>query len=145
VVAIPSGDGAAEELFEDLRAHAKSFQPVFVFVLNHVNSLVKWTYKNLKLSTRNTTALFDVDGAYPLFSVVHNQRLYLADVVGKVVVVAPHCQAIDLLPVGCLVVGEKAYNCSVVSKLNDGVGVVRGHAVVGEQGVHALTPEGPPC
>ena len=32
-------------------------------------------------------------------------------------------------------VGDQAYHCCVVSKLNDGVGVVFGHAVVGEQGV----------
>ena len=48
---------------------------------------------------------------------------------------APHCQVSDLLPISCLiVVGDQAY-CCVVSRLNDGVGVKLGHAVVGEQGV----------
>jgi hypothetical protein len=37
---------------------------------------------------------------------------------------------------GCLIiVGNQAYHCCVVSKLNDGVEVVLGNAVVGEQGV----------
>jgi hypothetical protein len=52
--------------------------------------------------------------------------------------------------ISCLIiVGDQAYHCLVISKLNDGVGVVRGHTVVGKQGVqegtkHA-TPRGPPC
>ena len=46
----------------------------------------------------------------------------------------------DLLPIGCLiVVGNQTYHCCVVSKLNVGVGVVFGHAVVGEQGVQEGT------
>jgi hypothetical protein len=32
-----------------------------------------------------------------------------------------------------------AYHCCVISKLNDGVGVVLGHTVVGEQGVQEGT------
>jgi hypothetical protein len=52
------------------------------------------------------------------------------------VVLAPHCQVSDLLPIDCLiVVGDQAYHCCVIRKLNDGVGVVIGLAVVGEQGV----------
>jgi hypothetical protein len=33
------------------------------------------------------------------------------------------------------VVGDQAYHCCVIGKLNDGVGVVPGHAVMSEQGV----------
>ena len=57
------------------------------------------------------------------FSIVHDQLLCLADVVGKVSVLAPDCQVTDLLPKGCLIVlGDQAYHRWVVSKLNDGVG-----------------------
>ena len=50
----------------------------------------------------------------------------------------------DLLPIGCLiVVGAQAYHCCVISKLNDGVVVVPGHAVVGEQGVQEGTKHAP--
>ena len=54
----------------------------------------------------------------------------------------PHCQISDLLlPVDCLIaVGDQAYHRHVVSKLDDGVGVVHGHAVVGEQRVQEHTP-----
>ena len=46
----------------------------------------------------------DVNGGLldPPFSLVHDQLLYLADVEGGVVVLAPHCQVSDLLPIGCL-------------------------------------------
>jgi hypothetical protein len=40
----------------------------------------------------------------PLFTVVHDQLLCLADVEGEVVVLAPHCLVTDLLPIGCLIV-----------------------------------------
>ena len=61
----------------------------------------------------------------PSYPVVHNQFLCLAHVEGEVVVLAPHYQVSDLLPVGCLiVVGDQAYHRCVVNKLNDGVGVV---------------------
>ena len=46
------------------------------------------------------------------------------------------------LPIGCLV-GDQAYHCCVVCKHNDGVGVVPGHAVVGEQGVQERTEHAP--
>ena len=39
--------------------------------------------------------------------------------------------------------GDQAYHCCVVSKLNDGVGVVLGHAVVGEQGLQERTEQAP--
>jgi hypothetical protein len=59
------------------------------------------------------------------FPVVHCQILCLAHIEGEVVVLASHCQFSDLLPIGRLiVVGGQAYHCCVISKLNDGVGVV---------------------
>ena len=69
------------------------------------------------------------------------------------IVTAPHCQVSDLLPIGYLiVVGDQAYHRCVVSKLNDGIGVVLGHAVMNMTACHeqrtkqepACTPEGPP-
>jgi hypothetical protein len=52
----------------------------------------------------------------------------------------------SLLPLDCLIAaGDQTYHRRVVSKLDDGVGVVFGHAVVGEQGVQEgtkHTPEG---
>ena len=64
---------------------------------------------------------------------------------GEVVVLAPHCRVSDQLPGGCLnVVGDYAYHRCVVRKLNDGVGVVCGLAVVGEQGVQEETKHAPP-
>ena len=72
----------------------------------------------------------------PLFPVVHNHLLRLDHVEGEVVVLASHGQVSDLLPIGCLiVVGDQAYHCCVISKLNDGVVVVPGRAVMSEQGV----------
>ena len=118
--------------------------------LDHDSLLVMWTPRGLKLSTRSTYGPVDVNGGVfgPSFPVVHNQLLCLAHVKGEVVVLAPHCQVSDLLPTGCLIaVGDQAY-CCVVSKLNDGVGVVLGHAVVGEQGVQEGTKHAPlrgPC
>jgi hypothetical protein len=50
----------------------------------------------------------------------------------------------DLLPIGCfIVVSYQAYHHCVVSKFNDGVGVVLGHAVMGEQGVQEGTKHAP--
>jgi hypothetical protein len=110
--AIPSGDaltGAAVEPFEDLRAHAKSFQPlegkealscpfhdcrcVWTTLIT-----VMWTPRNLKLSTRSTTTW--MRACSPL---LHDQLLGLTGVEGEVVVMAPHCQLSDLLPVGGLI------------------------------------------
>ena len=72
----------------------------------------------------------------PPFPVVYSQLFCLADVEGKLVL-APHCQVIDVPSKDVLIVGgDQASHHRVVSKLNDGVGVVRCHAVVGEQGVH---------
>jgi hypothetical protein len=62
----------------------------------------------------------------------------LPDVEGEVVILAPHCQVTDLLPVGCLLIaGDQAYHSHVICKL--GVRVVSGHAVVGEQGLQEGT------
>ena len=58
----------------------------------------------------------------PLFPVVHNHLLCLDHVEGEVVVLAPHSQVSDLLPIGRLiVVGDQAYHYCVISKFNDGV------------------------
>jgi hypothetical protein len=68
----------------------------------------------------------------PLFLVVHDQLLCLAEVEGEVVVLAPHCPVSDLLPIGCLiVVGDQSYHRCFISKLDDSVGVMHGHAVMG--------------
>ena len=86
-----------------------------------------WTPRNLKLSTRSTTAPVDVNGGLfgSPFPVVHDQLLCLAHIEGEVVVLVPHCQVSDLLPIGCLIiVGYQAYHCCVISKLNDDAGVV---------------------
>ena len=49
---------------------------------------------------------------------------------------APHGQVSDLLPIGCfIIVGDQAYQCCVITYLDDGVGVVPGRAVMSEQGV----------
>jgi hypothetical protein len=78
----------------------------------------------------------------PSFPVFHDPLLCLAHIEGDVVVLAPHCQVSDLLPIGCLIVVGNHYHCCVVSKLN-GVGVVFGHAVVGEQRVQEGTKQVP--
>ena len=98
--------------------------------------LVMWTPRNLlQYSPVNVNG--GLSG--PPFPVVHDQLHCLVHIEGEVVVLAPHCQFSDL-PIGCLiVVGDQAYHCCVVSKLNDGVGVVFDHAVVGEQGIQEGT------
>ncbi|KAI3372494.1 hypothetical protein L3Q82_022695 [Scortum barcoo] len=54
----------------------------------------------------------------------------------EVVVLAPRCQGSDLLSVGRLIVaGDQANDGRVVSKFDDVVGAVGGHAVMREQGV----------
>ena len=73
------------------------------------------------------------------FPVVHIHLLCLDHVEGEVVVLSPHGQVSDL-PIGCLVVvGDQAYHCWVISKLNDGVGDMPGRAVMSEQGVQEGT------
>ena len=50
----------------------------------------------------------------------------------------------DLLPIGCLIiVCDQACHCYVISKLNDGVGVVPGRSVIREQGVQEGTEHAP--
>ena len=76
----------------------------------------------------------------PPFPVVHNHLFCLEHVAGEVVVLAPHCQVSDRLPIGWLiVVGDQAYYRCVIGKLNDGAGVMLGHSVMGEQGVQERT------
>ena len=56
----------------------------------------------------------DVNGGLlgPPFPIVHDQLLCLAHIEREVVVLAPHCQVSDLLPIGCpIVVGDQAYHC----------------------------------
>ena len=80
----------------------------------------------------------------PPFPVVHNHLLCLDHIEGEFVVLAPHSQVSDLIPVGCfVVVGDQAYYCCVTCKLNDGVGVVPGHAVMREQGEQEGTIHAP--
>ena len=80
----------------------------------------------------------DVKGPVRPFPDVHDPLLCLAHIEGDVGVLAPHCQVSDLLPVGRLiVVGDQAYYCCVVSKHNDGVGVM------GKQGVQEGTKHAP--
>jgi hypothetical protein len=75
---------------------------------------------------------------------VHNNLLCLDHVEGEVVFLAPHGQVSDLLPIGGLFIfGDQAYHCCVVGKLNNGVGVVPGHAVMREQGVQEGTEHSP--
>ena len=98
--------------------------------------------RNLKLSTCSTAAhQLEWGVLSPLFAVVHNHLLCLDHVEGEVVVLAPHGQVSDL-PIGCLVVGDQAYHC-VISKLNDGVGVVPGCVVMSEQGIQEGTEYAP--
>ena len=80
----------------------------------------------------------------PPFPVAHNHLFCLDHVEGEVVVLAPHGQVSDLLPIDCLViVVDQAYLCCVIGKFNDGVGVVPGRAVMSEQGVQEETDHGP--
>jgi hypothetical protein len=83
-----------------------------------------WTPRNLKLSTFSTTALSMRMGASSvlLFS--------LSTIISFVLITLRERllswrQVSDLLPIDCLVVvSDQAYHCCVISKLNDGVGVV---------------------
>ena len=63
---------------------------------------------------------------------------------GEVVVLVPHCQVSDLLPIGCLIVAvDQSYHRCVVSKLDDCVGVMCGGAVMGKQVVQKGTKHTP--
>ncbi len=64
-------------------------------------------------------------------SVLHNMLLCFADIEMEVVVLAPRCQGSDLLSVGRLTItGDQADDSCIISKLDDGVGAVGGHAVM---------------
>ncbi|CDQ76298.1 unnamed protein product [Oncorhynchus mykiss] len=67
------------------------------------------------------------------FPVVHDQLLCLAHVEGEVVVLA----AVSSLSV------IRPHHCCVVGRLNDGVGIVSRHTVMGEQGVQKGTEHAP--
>ena len=58
------------------------------------------------------------------FPVVHNHLLCLADVEGEVVVLAPHCQVFNLLPIGRLVVGVRPTTVVSLGNLMMVLGVV---------------------
>ena len=79
----------------------------------------------------------EVDVRSTLCPIVQDQLLCLADIEGEVVVLTDH-----LSIGGFIAVGYQAYHRCVISKLN-GVGIVRGHAVVGEQGVQEGTEHAP--
>ena len=76
----------------------------------------------------------------PPFPVVHDQLLCLADSEGEVVVLAPHCQVTDLLPIGCLIVSGDQANHRLLSA---NLMIVHGQAVIGEQGVQEGTKHAP--
>ena len=121
------------------------FATVLVY-LDHVSLLVMWTPRNLKLSTCSTTApsmRMGVCSVSP-FPVVRINLLCLDRVEGEVVVLAPHDQVSDLLPIGCLIiVGDQAYRCCVISNINDVVRVVPGRAVMSEQAVQERPEHAP--
>ena len=74
------------------------------------------------LSVMCTPSPVDVDrGVLPLlFPKVHDHLLCLVDVECEVIFLTPHSEGPHLLPVGRLVVvGNQAYHCSVVRKLDD--------------------------
>ena len=95
-----------------------------------------WTLRNLKLLTLSTVVPLKVIGdmSYSLLlPVVHNQLLGFAEVKMEAVVLAPRCQGSDLLSVRRRHdVADQAVHGCVISKPDDGVGDVCGHAVMGE-------------
>ena len=98
------------------------FTTVFV-CLDHVSLLVMWTPRNLKLNLLYYSP-FDENGGVlgAPFPAVHNQLPRLDHIQGEVVVLAPHHQVSDLLPICCLIiVGDQTYHCCAISKLIDGV------------------------
>jgi hypothetical protein len=69
----------------------------------------------------------DVNGGMlsPPFPGIDDQLHCLTEDEGEVVL-APHCQVFDLLPIGRLIINsDQVYHRCVISKLNGGVGVVR--------------------
>ncbi|CAB1457121.1 unnamed protein product [Pleuronectes platessa] len=143
--AIPGGDAASQdalygapvEVAENPGVHVELPDGVFVMGPGQVISDVDPE----ELEAADSLHLGPVDGEGGVFfssslPVVHDQLLRFADVEMEVVVLAPRCQGSDLLSVGLLIVdGDQAYDSGVISKLNDGVGAVGGHAVLREQGV----------
>ena len=79
-----------------------------------------------------------------LVSEVHNHLLCFVDVECEVIFLTPHSEGPHLLAVGRLVdFGNQAYRCCVVCKLDDLVGGLHGHAVMGEQGVQERAENAP--
>ena len=98
---------------KDLRGHAKSFQPPegkegLPCLLHNCAGVrghwcVHWgTWSSWPSPLR--PCWYGWGGAPAPVSCNTRQLLVLADVEGEVVVLAPHCQVFDLLPVGCLIV-----------------------------------------
>ena len=90
----------------------------------------------------------DVDGSCSLYCLLKSIIAFV-DVKGEAIFLAPLRQGSHLLPVGCLViVSNQAYYCCIVCKLDDSVGGIRGHTVMGEQGVEKGAEHAPlrgPC
>ena len=126
-IAIPGSDATSQdaldvasvERFEDLRTHAKSLysflrgnglcRALFTTVLvclEHSSLLLMWTPRNFEVLNLLHYSPIDENGGVlgPPFPVVHNHLLCLDHVEGEVVVLAPHGQVSDLLPIGCLVI-----------------------------------------
>ena len=97
---LPRGNRFCRALFKTL-----------LMCLDHVSLLVMWPPRNLKLSTCSTTApSMRIGGVLGSpFPVVHNHLLCLDHVEGEVVVLAPHGQVSDLIPIGCLVIDYSLY------------------------------------
>ena len=101
-------------LFEDQVDRFCRIRITIVMVcLDHVSLLVMWTPRNLNLSTCSTAApSMRMGECSVLFFLDHNHVLCLDQIEGEVVVLAPHGQVSDLLPIGCLViVSDQAYHC----------------------------------
>ena len=84
--------------------------------LDHDSLLVMWKPRNLVSSLLHYSPVDENGVELNPFYVVHNHLLCLVHVEGEVVILAPHCQVSDLLPIGCLIfVGDQAYHCGVIS------------------------------
>ena len=93
------------------------FTTVLVY-LDHANFVGDVNTKELEALSLLKCSPIDENGGMlsPLFPVVLNHLLCLDHVEGEVVVLAPHGQVCDLLPIGCLVVVcDQAYHCCVTT------------------------------
>ncbi len=118
-----------------------------------VRSSEMFTPRYLKLLTLSTWGPTDHKRSLgPLLSLpeVHDQLFSFAQVQRETVVLAPWCKSLYLIQVcGLIIVGNEAQNHSIISKLNNRSGAVRGHAVVCvervEQGGSGHNPVGLLC